>query len=217
MKKILLTCAVAMSIFAADAQQSKTGKKSKKAKVNTEAVAKAKYAKLEEERQQRFEDERVARLTADSTRKENDRLAEEKFQAERVAWKEMKEKELDSTYHEKYVKIEQDRETWSKDEMAKNQVISAAKLSETQGRQVKVVNDTYTEKAKAIRDNVDLTDDQKKEQFVALNTERKAKLKAVLGNSKAKKFDKERKEFVQKNGASADQAWIDEAEGYVKN
>ena len=218
MKRIFLLCAVAFSMFAAEAQTTKkSGKKAKKTAVSAETKAKLAAAKLEEERQAKFEDERVERLRYDSLRHDNERLADARFDSERVATKEAKIKIIDSTNIEGWKSHATQQEEYAKAERSHNQLISAANLGTTQGRQVKDITAMYNDKAKMINDNVSITDEQKKEQLAALNTERRTKLKAVLGKSKERKLEKERKDLVKKNGAPSEDAWIDTAESVVKN
>lgn len=217
MKRIFLTCAVAMSIFVADAQNKSGTKKTKVNYQKKEASAKAEFAKKELERQQNIETERVERLWADSVRKENDRIAEEKFAAERTAWKEARLKLIDSMNMEKYKSQSAETEKWAKINRNRDEVNRAAKLNINQGRQVNYINQTYHSKAQLVRDNTTLSDEQKKEQLASLNMERRSKIKAVIGNSKEKRLDRERKKYHQKNGSDMEVAWIEEAEGYTKN
>ena len=217
MKRILLTCVVALSLLAAQAQTKSTHKKSKKAHVNSETKAKAEFAKQQELRQQNIEAQRVELLTADSMRRDNDRLADESFEKTQSNWKDSMNKVMDTTYKTKYKTMSTQKEEWSKLERKRDEINKAAKLSDNQGRQVKNINHSFTEKAKIVKDNAALSDQQKKDQLVTLNTERIARIKAIVGNSKSKKLEKERKEFVQKNGSDMEEGWIDEVEGYAKN
>ena len=211
MKRIFLLCAAAMSLFAAEAQTSKKTKKAKKTTMSAEAKAKAKTAKLEEERQMKFEEDRLERLRYDSVRHENDRLADARFDSERVAIKESKIKMIDSTNTETWKAASIQKENALKAERNRDQIVSAANLGPQQGRMVKDINQAYNDKAKAITDNVSLSDTDKKTQLAALNTERRDKIKAVVGKAKERKLEKERKEFVQKNGEDTEAAWIDQA------
>jgi hypothetical protein len=50
-----------------------------------------------------------------------------------------------------------------------------------------------------------------------LNSERRARIQSVVGKSKEKKLEKERKEYSKKYGEDSQAKWIDEVEGYVAN
>ncbi len=209
MKRIFLLCAAAMSLFAAEAQTTKKGKKTKA--ISAEAKAKANAAQLEQERQQKFEDERIERLAYDSIRRENDKLADARFDSERVAVKESKIKMIDSTNKESWKAAAIQKENALKAERNRNQIVSAANLGPQQSRLVKDITQAYNDKAKVILDNVSLDDATKKTQLAALNQERRDKIKAAIGKAKERKLEKERKEFVQKNGEDTEAAWIDQA------
>ena len=218
MKRIILLVAVAFSMFATtEAQTSKKTKKGKKSGMSAESKSKVAAAKLEKERQEKFEDERMERLAYDSMRKENERLVDARFDSVRVATKDTKLKMIDSLNKESWKSHTTQQEQFAKAERNRNQVIMAAKLGPTQGRLVMDINVAYNDKAKTITDNTALTEDQRKQQLAGLNTERRAKIKAIIGKSKERKVERERKEMVQKNGADMEDAWIDIAEGYVKS
>lgn len=217
MKRIFLTCLVALSILGVDAQTKKGHKKTKHSHVSRESIAKAEFEKKQAERQQNIEEQRLELLSADSTRRENDRVADENFQKTQVMWKDSMAKMMDSTYSAKFKSMSSEREMWAKNERSRNEINKAAKLSDNQGRQVKNINHTYTEKAKLVKANMTMTDEQKKQELITLNTERMARIKAILGSAKAKKLMKERKEYNLKNGVDMEEGWIDEVEGYAKN
>jgi carbamoylphosphate synthase small subunit len=218
MKKILLTCVIAMSIFATEAQKTKSGaKKTKKATISNEAKVQAAIAKQAAERQAKFKLDNEERLLTDSLRKEDERVAAEKFETDRKAWTENRLREIDSTNKANWSALSQDKEQSLKAERNWDEINKAAKLNEYQGTQVKFINQSYSNKAKTVKENIALTDDLKKEQLSVLNTERKARIKSVLGNSKAKKLAKEQKKFETKYGADAELAWVSEVEGYANN
>jgi hypothetical protein len=79
---------------------------------------------------------------------------------------------------------------------------------------VKIINTSFTEKAKVIVQDGDVN--AKAQQLAALNEERRGRIKALLGKAKERKLEKERKEFVKKNGVNADTAWMDIAESVSK-
>ena len=209
MKKILFSAVlVAMTFFAADAQTTK--KKTKKKPVSTEAKAKAEYAKLEKERQEKFEEQRLERLYDDSVSREQERLEEFVKDSTRTAWKEAKLKETDSIHNEKWKNQSIEKEKYYASERSQNAINSKAKLSATQGSQVKAINLSYNDKAKLIRDNMELTEDVKTSQLVALNEERREKIKAVVGKSKEKKVEKARKEYAMTHTDDVEAKWIND-------
>jgi hypothetical protein len=69
---------------------------------------------------------------------------------------------------------------------------------------------SYNDKAKAIRDNVELTDEAKTTQLAALNEERRAKIRAIVGKGKEKKVEKERKEYTMKYSDDIEAKWIND-------
>jgi hypothetical protein len=207
MKKILFSAVlVAMTFFAADAQQRKT--KSKKKPVSTEAKAKAEYAKLEKERQQKFEEQRIERLYDDSVSREQERLEEFVKDSTRAAWKETKLRAADSMHNEKWKNQSIEKEKYYASERSQNAINMKAKLSPTQGNQVKAINMSYNDKAKLIRDNMELAEDVKTAQLVSLNEERRAKIKAIVGKSKEKKVEKARKEYAMNHTDDVEAKWI---------
>jgi hypothetical protein len=209
MKKILFSAVlVAMTFFAADAQTKKT--KSKKKPVSTEARAKAEYAKLEKERQQKFEEQRLERLYDDSVSREQERLEEFVKDSTRAAWKETKLKVADSLHNEKWKNQTIEKEKYYASERSQNAINTKAKLSVTQGSQVKAINMSYNDKARVIRDNMELTDDVKTAQLVSLNEERRAKIKAIVGKSKEKKIEKARKEYAMTHTDDVEGKWMND-------
>ena len=208
MKKICLLCVVAFSFLASDAQVKKS--KSKKSTVNKEARAKAEMAKKEKERYDNAETARLDRLYADSIRLDNERIADSSFDAERVAWKAGRIHEIDSTNTEKWKGQMAQQEEWLKVQRSRDEIIKAAKLDYNQGRQVKYINQTYHNKARLVREDSTLTDEQKKAQYITLNNERRDKIRVVIGKSKEKKLEKERQSYVKTHqGVDLDEAWID--------
>jgi len=207
MKKIFLVCAVAMSFMAAEAQTSK--KSSKKSKSSKEAKAKAESARLEKERYDNAEMARLDRLAYDSLRLDNERLADSTFDAGRIAWKDSMIRTIDSTNNENWKVQIADVEKRYEIERSRDEIIKNAKLTSNQGRQVKYINQLYHDKAKAVQDNTSLTEEQKKAQYVALNTERRARISAIIGKSREKKLEKERQEYREKNTVDVSQNWID--------
>jgi hypothetical protein len=209
MKKILFSAVlVGMTFFAADAQTKKT--KSKKKPVSTEAKAKAEYAKIEKERQTKFEEQRLERLYDDSVSREQERLEEFAKDSARLAWKETKIKEADSMHNEKWKNQSIEKEKYYATERSQNIINKNAGLSENQGRQIKAINLSYNDKARVIRDNAELAADVKTTQLASLNEERRAKIRAILGKGKEKKLEKERKEYSMKFSDDIEAKWIND-------
>ena len=209
MKKIFLSLVLAaMTFFAADAQQTKS--KSKKKTVSTESKTKAKWAKIDKEKQQKFEDERIERLQDDSTSREQERMEEYTKDSTRIAWKEVKMRTADSLHNDKWKNQSIEKEKWYATDRSQNVINKNARLTDNQGRQVKNINMVYNDRAKMVRENVTLTDEQKKEQLVTLNEERRAKIQTVIGKSKDRKLEKERKEFTAKSQDDMEAKWIND-------
>lgn len=209
MKKILLSAVlVGMTFFAADAQTKKT--KSKKKPVSTEAKAKAEYAKIEKERQTKFEEQRLERLFDDSVSREQERLEEFAKDSARLAWKEDKIRVADSLHNDKWKNQSMEKEKFYATDRSQNAINKNAGLSDNLGRQVKTINMSYNEKAKLIRENLELADDAKTAQLAALNEERRAKIRAIIGKGKEKKVEKERKEYSMKYSDDSEAKWIND-------
>lgn len=221
MKKIILASIVAISFFATEAQTTKAKhKKAKKTYVSAETKAKAKQkaelARIQMETDKKIQDYKLASLTADSLRLDSERVANENFQMQEKAYLESRYKEIDSTNKATWTRFGTEKEQWSKTEQSLDAVNKAAKLGAYESRQVKVINQAYYDKAKVVTDNAALAPDLKKQQLVTLNTERRTKIKAVVGKAKERKLEKERKEYAKKNGTDSQAKWIDEVEGYAK-
>lgn len=209
MKKILLSMVVvAMTFFAAEAQQTKS--KSKKKTVSAESKSKAAYAKIEKERQQKFEDQRMERLMDDSINREQERLEEYAKDSTRIAWKQMKMYEADSLHNDKWKNQSIEKDKWYATDRSQNAINKKAGLNDNQGRQIKAVNMIYNDRAKLVRENISLSDEQKTTQLVTLNEERRAKIKTIIGSSKEKKLEKERKEYSLKTQDDIEAKWIND-------
>lgn len=218
MKRIFLSGFAALFLLAAQAQTTtKATKKAKKTHVTAESKAKAAMAQKEQERQDAIEAQRQDLLRSDSVRRDNDRVADSSFTMQQTMWKDSMNKMQDSTYTARYKTISTQQEDWAKLDRNRDAINKAAKLSTSQGNLVKNINQTYTQKAKVVTDDASLSTEQKQTQLVALNTERMTKLKAVLGNSKAKRLEKERKDYMKKNGTDVEEGWIDTAEMATTN
>jgi hypothetical protein len=212
MKKIFLLCLVAFSFVAADAQ-SRKNKKSKKGP-NKEAIANARFTKQESAKKLLRDSLIIKMKLEDSTRLAMDSIADLQADSISIAYKENGLREIDSLNKESYAAI--GKNTYQYDEYQKTQsdMIKGARLSDYKSRQIKFINTSYTEKAKAIIQDGDAN--AKAQELLALNEERRGKIKALLGKAKEKKLEKERKAFVKKNGVDADTAWMDIADSYAK-
>ena len=210
MKKIFLTCALAaLTIFATEAQTKKS-KKSKKAVVSTEAKLNADIAKIQTEKRVAMEQRRMDRMVIDSTRKA-DELTEEAFKdSSRIAWKEQKLKEVDSTNQVNWKQQMADKDQWYATERSQKEINKAAKLSENQGRQVKAINLSFNAQAKAVKENMELTQDQRMQQLATLNVERRAKIRAAIGKGDESKLEKARRKYMTSNTDDKDSAWLNE-------
>ena len=212
MKRIILTCIVALSLFSADAQTKKANRSGKKP--NKEAVVKANFNKKEADKKLARETQLNAMLSEDSIRIKTDSLADVATENERLIYKTDGLKIIDSVNKVGYGNLSKQRGEWEKAQRNNELIMRAANLSDYESKQVKLINQNYNEKARVLLLNSNT--EVKKQELFNLNEERKNKIKTVTGKSKEKKLEKERREFVKKNGADADSQWLDVAENYVK-
>ncbi|MBC7935009.1 MAG: hypothetical protein H7Y86_06580 [Rhizobacter sp.] len=210
MKKIILTSLViAMGFFAAEAQ---TKKKSKKAKpLTAEQKQKASLAKMETDRQAKFETQRIERLEADSIRKADEQMEEFTKDSLRQDWKAKKLSAVDSTNKATWTKTVSDRDAQYDHDRSQSAIIKKAGVNDVQGRKVKAINEQYNERAKALRLDSTMSQEQITTQLATINEERRAKIKEVVGSSKEKKIEKARKSYSLKNNDDHDAKWIDDA------
>ncbi|MEJ7611024.1 MAG: hypothetical protein WKF88_07585 [Ferruginibacter sp.] len=206
MKKILLLSIVAFSFLAADAQTKKSGKKAKKP--SKEAIAKAKYTKLENEKKLTRQLMLDSLMINDSLRLQNDSLADVQKEADRIVYKETGLRAIDSSNKESYKNLIRQRASWERTEKSDADVAKAAKLSDYEAKQVKYINQQYNEKAKLLLQGGDVQ--SKKTELMSLNLERRSKIKTIVGKSREKRLEKERKSYISKNGADADSVWMDQ-------
>jgi hypothetical protein len=212
MKKLLLLCLVAFSFVAADAQTRKSKKQRKGP--NKEAIANARFNKQETQKKL-FRDSVIIKLRIeDSTRLAMDSIGNLQTDSMSVAYKENGLRAIDSMNNESYTAIGKNTDQWDKTQKTHNDMIQAARLSNYKSRQVKIINMSYCEKAKDIIQDDDAS--KKVKELVALNEERRARIKALLGKAKEKKLEKDRKAFIKKNGIDADTAWMDMADSFAK-
>ncbi len=212
MKKIFLLCLVAFSFVTADAQTRKS-KKNRKAP-NKEAIANAKFNKQEASKKMMRDSLIYKMKLEDSTRLAMDSIADLQADSISLAYRENGLREIDSLNRESYAAIGKNTDDYDKSQKLQSDMIQKAGLSDYKNRQVRIINTSYTEKAKIIVQ--DGTLDSKVQELAVLNEERRGRIKALLGKSKERKLEKERKAFVKKNGVEADTAWMDIAESYSK-
>lgn len=81
-----------------------------------------------------------------------------------------------------------------------DETIKALSLTEKQGADLKSINKDFATKAKELKDNKDLTKEQKKEQVKTLKAERSAKLKTSLGDAQYEKYEALKKENKGEKG-----------------
>ena len=220
MKKLILASIFTMSLFAADAQTTKSkSKKSKKTYMSSEAKAKAKEkaeaARIAKLTETRIEEYRMVSLLSDSMRLDSERIARDSFEIQRQSYIAAKSMERDSLNKATWMKLSTEKELAAKTAHNLDEISRAANLGSYESRQVKIINQTYFDKARMVKENMELTDDLKRQQLSALNTERRTKIKATIGSAKDKKLEKERKAYFKKNGEDVQAKWIDEVEGYA--
>ena len=206
MKKIALTFLFASFAFFIGQAQTKTSKK--------ENASKAKYAKIEKDRQQKFEEQRLERLEYDSTRYAKDSVYQAQFDSSRIAWKDSVGYFQDSTNTDKYRSMSTQSELWNQMDKQRAMIYKEAKLNEYQITQARFVSQQYSERAAFLNADEMKSSEEKAMALAELNMEREMKLKTALGKSSAKKLEKARKAYVKKNGAIEADNWINTAKEY---
>jgi len=218
MKKILLTCAVfAMTIFATEAQTKKSTKKNTKKAVSSESRLNSDIAKIKTDKRKAMEEQRIERMYNDSMRVAEEQLEEYTKDSLRMVWKDQKLKDVDSTNQATWKQTIEEKETWYATERSQNAINKAAKINDNQGRLIKAINMSYNGKSKAVRDNMEMQDEEKRAQLTSLNTERRDKIKAVIGSKKEEKLEKSRKEYTTKNKEDINSQWMNEYEVVKKS
>lgn len=216
--------AAAILMFTAEAQTAKKKPtQSAKAKKTT-ATTKAKLAKekaeqerlekekLEQERiaaEQAAEEARVAREREEAARIERERIEKERIEKERI------EKERQEAERRERERIENERR--ERIEKGRDELNRKVGLDDNQGQQVKAINQEFHAKAKAIRENSALNEEQRKDELADLNEERLDRIKEAVGRSKSKKLEKERKAYRLTQKEDTDEEWLDDIEGYKKS
>ena len=216
MKKLLVLCSILTSFLASEAQTTKShSKKSKKPVISREAIVQARLDSLETARQSRIDSMVITQFRTDSVRKLNDSLAYVKSQQERMAWKENKNKEIDSLNKEHAKALSKEHQQSLAIERQREKINRTANLNDYQSQQVNYINQVFFGKSQTIKDDPAITEDQKKQQLAKLNEERIGRLKTVIGKSKEKKFEKSRKSNPSTNDSEVQ--WINEVDGVAKN
>ena len=217
MKKILLTCAVlAMTVFATEAQTKKSTRKNSKKPVSSESRLNSDIAKIKSEKRKAMEEQRMDRLYNDSVRVNDEKLEETAKDSLRMVWKDQKLKEVDSTNQVTWKQTIEEKESWYATERSQNAINKAAKINDNQGRLIKEVNMSYNQKSKALRDNMDMADEDRRTQLIMLNTERREKIKSIIGAKREMKLEKSRKEYTTKNKEDINSQWMNEYEVATK-
>ena len=213
MKKISLLCLIAFSFFAAEAQ-TKKNKKSKK-QPNKESVAKAKFVKVEAQKKLMRDSIMIGMKMEDSLRIAADIQSDLQKDSLSLAYKQTGIKDIDSLNKIRYATIAKSRNDVDIADKTQMDINRAAKLNDYQGKQVKYINQTYTEKAKILISGVD--PQTKKQELVLLNEERRNKIRIIVGKSRERKLENERKDYFKKNTADESNAWINIAESVALN
>ena len=199
---------MALSIFAADAQTKKS-KKNKK-HPSKETIANARFKKAEEQKKLMRDSLMLGMKMEDSLRIANDNLSDLQKDSLSIVYKETGLKNIDSLNKLKYATIAKSRSDLDIADKTQMDINRAAKLNDYQSKQVKYINQTYTEKAKLILNGSD--PQTKKTELSTLNEERRNKIRVVVGKSREKKLESERKDYFKKNAPDESNAWISVAE-----
>ena len=208
MKKIFLFCVVALSMLGAEAQ-TKKGKKPKKVP-NKETIAKAKFTKAEAQKKLMRDSLIIGLRMEDSIRIAGDMVSDLQKDSMNLVYRENGFKNIDSLKQVRYGLIIQNREEADKTDKTQMDINRAAKLNDYQSKQVKYINQSFSEKAKMIVQGND--PQSKKQELAVLNEERRNKIRVIVGKSRERKLESERKDFIKKNGIDETNVWIGIAE-----
>ena len=212
MKKITFLCLFAISFFAAEAQTKKNKKSTKQP--NKEAVAKAKFIKVEAQKKFLRDSVMLGMKMEDSLRIAGDNLSDLQKDSLSLVYKQNGLKDIDSLNKIRYATIAKSRSEVDITDKTQMDINRAAKLNDYQGKQVKYINQTYTEKAKILISGVD--PQTKKQELALLNEERRNKIRLIVGKSRERKLENERKDYFKKNTADESNAWINIAESVAQ-
>ena len=208
MKKILLLCLIAFSFFATEAQTKKS-KKFKK-QPGKESVANAKFKKVQAQKKLMRDSLMLGMRMEDSLRIAGDNLSDLQKDSLSIVYKESGLKNIDSLNKIRYATIAKSRNDVDIADKIQMEINRAAKLDEYQSKQVKYINQTYTIKAMQLLNGSD--PQTKKMELAALNEERRNKIRIVVGKSREKKLESERKDYFKKNTLDESNVWINIAE-----
>ncbi len=210
MKKITLLLVVAFLFAGFNADAQKKSKSSGKAKAEAERIIKEEQAKKAAEE---TENDRLMAEAAETARR--DRMKIEKDSIERETAAEFTKDSLRAEKH-RMNKEREENERLSQEKKHKinknrDDINAAAGLNEYQGQQVKSINEQYHARAKAIKEDAAMSEDEKKTKLYALNKERVGKIKGIVGKKKAEALEKSRKEITDQNDDESN--WVNEAGG----
>ena len=150
----------------------------------------------------------------DSLRIAGDNLSDLQKDSLRLIYRQNGLKDIDSLNKIRYATIAKSRNEFDITDKAQMDISRAAKLNDYQAKQVKYINQTYTEKAKILTGGVD--PQTKKQELALLNEERRNKIRSIVGKSRERKLENERKDYFKKNTADESNAWINIAESVAK-
>ena len=199
---------MALSIFAAEAQTKKS-KKSKK-QPSKESIANTKFKKAQEQKKLMRDSIMLGMRMDDSLRLAVDSLSDLQKDSLSIVYKETGLKNIDSLNKLRYAAIAKSRSDVDIADKTQMDINRAAKLNDYQSKQVKYINQTYTEKARVLLNGSD--PQTKKMELAALNEERRSKIRVVVGKSREKKLEGERKDYFKKNIPDESNTWINVAE-----
>ena len=207
MKKIILLCVVALSVLGTEAQ-TKNSKKTKKP--SKESIANSKFKKLQAEKKMQRDSLLIGMKMEDSLRIAGDSLSDLQKDSVSLVYKQNGFKNIDSLKKIRYNTIAKNRSDIDLMEKTQMDINRAAKLNDYQSKQVKYINQSYTFKANALINGADIN--TKKQELAVLNEERREKIRIIVGKSREKRLESERKEYFKKNAADQTNEWINTAE-----
>ncbi len=199
---------VALSMLGAEAQ-TKKGKKSKKAP-NKETIAKAKFTKAQAQKKLMRDSLIIGLRVEDSIRIAGDLASDLQKDSMNLVYRENGFKNIDSLKNVRYGLIIKNREDGDKMDKTQMDINRAAKLNDYQSKQVKYINQTFSDKARLLVQGND--PQSKKQELALLNEERRNKIRVIVGKSRERKLESERKDFIKKNGIDETNVWIGIAE-----
>ena len=205
MKKLMLLLVTAFIVAGTQAQT--------KEEIEKRKAAKEEQAKLTSD-QAAIDKEQA--VLAEQARQEKIKM----FKETRAQWVKDSLRSIQDSSNK--VQTENDRlstEKYLAVDKSRNDVYTAAGLSDYEMQKVKVINSQYYARAKAINADESIAGDIKSKRLAALNKERLKKIKATLGGKKASALEKARKTTAQ-NAEDSDSQWlyeIDSTKGKKKS